>query len=86
MKGINIFTIDVSKDFSYNYDKIIQVKWKKGNKKILCHTAFWNFRLRFELSSLPPLNTYQVAIWKCHFWLLGTYFKTRLGILMQMHS
>jgi hypothetical protein len=25
MKGINIFTIDVIKDFSCNYDKIIQV-------------------------------------------------------------
>jgi hypothetical protein len=25
MKGINIFTADVIKDFPYNYDKIIQV-------------------------------------------------------------
>jgi len=25
MKGINIFTVDVIKDFSCNYDKIIQV-------------------------------------------------------------
>jgi hypothetical protein len=33
MKGINIFTADVIKDFPYNYDKIIQVLWKKGNKK-----------------------------------------------------
>jgi hypothetical protein len=33
MKGINIFTADVIKDFSCNYyDKIIQVLWKKGNK------------------------------------------------------
>ncbi len=33
MKGINIFNADVIKDFSYNYDGIIQVLWKKGNKK-----------------------------------------------------
>jgi hypothetical protein len=33
MKDINIFTTDVIKDFSYNYDRIIQVLWKKGNKK-----------------------------------------------------
>jgi hypothetical protein len=52
MKGINIFTADVIKDFSYNYDKIIQMLWKKGNKKkksLLwkclkwCHMALWNF-------------------------------------------
>ncbi len=33
MKGINIFTTDVIKDFSYNYDRIIQMLWKKGNKE-----------------------------------------------------
>jgi hypothetical protein len=33
MKGINIFTTDVIKDFPYNYDKIIQMLWKKGNKE-----------------------------------------------------
>ncbi len=66
MKGINIFTTDVIKDFPYNYDKIIQVLWKKGNKKkksLLwkclkwCHMTFWNFRLYFEPSGLPPLTT-----------------------------
>jgi hypothetical protein len=66
MKGINIFTADVIKDFSYNYDKIIQVLWKKGNKKKKkslfwkclkwCHMALWNFRLCFEPSGLPPLT------------------------------
>jgi hypothetical protein len=55
MKGINIFTVNIIKDFSYNYDKIIQVLWKKGYKK-WCHMALWNFRLRFEPSSLPPLT------------------------------
>ncbi len=68
MKGINIFTADVIKDFPYNYDKIIQVLWKKGNKekKILlckclkwCHMALWNFRLCFEPSGLPPLTRKQ---------------------------
>ncbi len=34
MKGINIFTADIIKDFPYNYDKIIQVLWKKGNISI----------------------------------------------------
>jgi DNA-binding ferritin-like protein (Dps family) len=24
---------NVNKDFSYNYDRIVQVLWKKGNKK-----------------------------------------------------
>jgi hypothetical protein len=33
MKCIHIFTADVIKDFSYNYDKIIQALLKKGNKK-----------------------------------------------------
>jgi hypothetical protein len=33
MKDINIFTADVIKDFPYNYDKIIQVLWKKGNQE-----------------------------------------------------
>jgi hypothetical protein len=33
MKGINIFTANVIKDFPYNYDRIIQELWKKGNKK-----------------------------------------------------
>jgi hypothetical protein len=33
MKGIDIFTADVIEDFPYNYDKIIQVLQKKGNKK-----------------------------------------------------
>jgi hypothetical protein len=68
MKGINIFTADVIKDFPYNYDKIIQVLWKKkGNKKKIkifmlklfendAHMALWNFRLCFEPSGLPPLN------------------------------
>jgi hypothetical protein len=47
MKGINIFTADVIKDFPYNYDKIIQVLWKKGNKEKKsyflkwCHMALW---------------------------------------------
>ncbi len=44
MKGINIFTTDVIKDFPYNYDKIIQVLWKKDNKKkiILYFENVWN--------------------------------------------
>jgi hypothetical protein len=33
MKSINILMANVIKDFSYNYDRIIQVLWKKGNKK-----------------------------------------------------
>jgi hypothetical protein len=33
MKCINIFIADVIKDFPYNYDRTIQVLWKKGNKK-----------------------------------------------------
>jgi hypothetical protein len=33
MKGINIFTANLIKNFSPNYDRIIQVLWKKGNKK-----------------------------------------------------
>jgi hypothetical protein len=65
MKGINIFNeTNVVKDFSYNYDRIIQVLWKKGNKKKInllvwkclrwCHmTTLSNFRLRFEPSGLP---------------------------------
>jgi hypothetical protein len=65
MKGINIFTTDVIKDFSYNYDRIIQMLWKKGNKKKKslfwkclkwCHMALWNFRLHFEPLGLPPLT------------------------------
>jgi hypothetical protein len=65
MKGINIFTVDVIKDFSYNYDRKIQVLWKKGNKKkksLLwkclkwCHMAFWNFKLCFEPSGPLPLK------------------------------
>jgi hypothetical protein len=32
MKGINIFIVDVMKDFSYKYDRIIQMLWKKNNK------------------------------------------------------
>jgi hypothetical protein len=43
MKGINIFTADVIKDFSYNYDRIIQVLWNKGNKEILFYfESVWN--------------------------------------------
>jgi hypothetical protein len=45
MKGINIFTADVIKYFSYNYDRIIiQVLWKKGNKnkKIFHFESVWN--------------------------------------------
>jgi len=33
MKGINIFDANVIKNFPYNYDRIILVPWKKGNKK-----------------------------------------------------
>jgi hypothetical protein len=33
MKGINIFSADVIKDWSYNYGTIIQMLWKKGSKK-----------------------------------------------------
>jgi hypothetical protein len=35
MKGINIFTVDVIKKISCNYDRIIQLlcERKKGNKK-----------------------------------------------------
>ncbi len=33
MKGINIFPADVIKDFLCNYDRIIQVLGKKGNKE-----------------------------------------------------
>jgi hypothetical protein len=69
MKGINIFTANVIKDFPYSYDKIIQVLWKKGNKekKIIlwkclkwCHMALWDFRLCFEPSCLPPLTKRKV--------------------------
>ncbi len=43
MKGINIFTTDVIKDFSYNYDKIIQELWKKDNeKKYIYFESVWN--------------------------------------------
>jgi hypothetical protein len=43
MKSINIFNVDVIKDFSYNYDIIIQVQWKKGNKKKnLYFESVWN--------------------------------------------
>jgi hypothetical protein len=64
MKGINIFSVNVIKDCSYNYGTIIQMLWKKGGKKKnlfwkclkWCHVALWNFRLHFEPSSLPPLT------------------------------
>jgi hypothetical protein len=66
MKGIKVFTVDIIKDYSCNYGRIIQVLWKKGSKtkKILilklfekwCHIALSNFRLRFEPLGLPPLN------------------------------
>jgi hypothetical protein len=51
MKGINIFNANVIKDFPYNYDKIIQVMWKKGNKKTnlyfenVWNDATWNFEI-----------------------------------------
>jgi hypothetical protein len=43
MKGINIFTADVIKD-PYNYDRLIQVLWKKGKKKKknLYFESVWN--------------------------------------------
>jgi hypothetical protein len=40
MKG---FTADIFKDFSHNYDRIIQMLWKKGNKiKYLYFESVWN--------------------------------------------
>jgi hypothetical protein len=44
MKCINIFNANVIKDFPCNYDKIIQVLWKKGNKKSknLYFESVWN--------------------------------------------
>ncbi len=52
MKGINIFTANVIKDFTYNYDKIIQVLWKKGNKekKILLSKCLNDATLHSEIS------------------------------------
>jgi hypothetical protein len=42
MKGINIFIVDVIKDFPYNYDRIIPVLWKKCNKKKNLLESVWN--------------------------------------------
>ncbi len=56
MKGNNIFTANVIKDFSHNYDKIIQVLWKKGNKKKI-------FTLKvFEMMPHGTLK-FQIAFW-----------------------
>jgi hypothetical protein len=43
MKGINIFTADIIKDFSHNYDRIIQFKCcerKVARKKIFTLKVF----------------------------------------------
>jgi hypothetical protein len=57
MKGINIFTTDVIKDFPYNYDKIIQVLWKKDNKK--------KKKITLKMFEMMPHGTlkFQIAFW-----------------------
>jgi hypothetical protein len=62
MKGINIFTADVIKDFSYNYDRIIQVLWRKGNKKKIIFTLKMfemmpHGTLKFQIWALRPTST-----------------------------
>jgi len=57
MKCINIFIANVIKDSPYNYDKIIQVLWKKGNKKKK------NFTLKvFEMMPHGTLK-FQIVFW-----------------------
>jgi hypothetical protein len=57
MKGINIFTVDIIKDFSYKYDRIIQVLWKKGNKKKKIFTS--------KVFEMMPHGTlkFQIVFW-----------------------
>jgi len=69
-KGINIFTVDVIKDFPYNYDRIIPVLWKKGNKKKKitwkclkwCHMAHWNFACHHTPQRAPTIAPTHLAI------------------------
>jgi hypothetical protein len=56
MKGISISIFDVIKDCSYNYDKIVQMLWKEGNKKK-------NLTLKvFEMMS-HNIMKFQIAFW-----------------------
>jgi hypothetical protein len=58
IKGVNIFTADVIKDFSYNnYDRIIQMLWTKGNKK----KNLFVLKL-FEMMPHGTLK-FQIAFW-----------------------
>jgi hypothetical protein len=57
MKGINIFTPNVIKDFPYKYDKIIQVLWKKRNKE----KKIFSLKV-FEMISHGTLK-FQIVFW-----------------------
>jgi hypothetical protein len=57
MKGTNIFSANIIKDFPYNYDKIIQVLWKKGNKE--------KKNLTLKVLEMMPHGTlkFQIVFW-----------------------
>jgi hypothetical protein len=52
-----IFTIDIIKDFPYNYGRIVQMLWKEGNKKknlyfeSAWNDAMWFFKILDHVSS-----------------------------------
>ncbi len=79
MKVLIFLMANVIKKFSYNYDRIIQMLWKKGNKKkiftlkvfemmphgtLKFQIAFWAFR--------PTSTNYGLKL-KCFVWPAGNW-------------